>query len=318
MSSIVVYNLQVQRTIAILGICSSLGLISSVGLLGLSGCKKTTATGEQDTTNTDIGKTFEPSTTEQANATPIKGIDLSGLNESGVKRFNKLADKLASPCNKPHSLRTSTGASCVRTPFALRFVVELIRDGATDKDIIGLYQEQYSERPQQAFKLDGTNYTGPNDAAVKIVEFYDYGCGACQAFAPELDSAVKALPNDVVVYYKQFPLTAHPDSGPAAQAALAAGKQGKFPEMHKLLFQNAPRHKLDNLKEYAETLGLNMDKFLADYQAAAPVVSADKNEGIAAGVNSTPTTYINGRSYNGPHLAKYVQLFLEEEIAASR
>ena len=88
-------------------------------------------------------------------------------------------------------------------------------------------------------------------------------------FAPELKAAAAELPGDVAVFYKQFPLSSHPDSGPAAQAALAAGKQGKFAEMHELLFKNSPRHKLDNLKTYAESLGLDMAKFLADYESAA-------------------------------------------------
>ncbi len=303
------------RNLAIFGTC--IGLATSVG------CKKNAggADSKDNIDNQAIAKTFDKSEPPPAERKPMEGVDLSGLGDGMTQRFEKLADTLASPCGKAHSLRTSknTDAGCIRAPFAIRYVVQMIKDGLTDKEVVKWYGGVYREKtPQRAFKLDGVPHEGPDDAPATIVEFYDYGCAACKAFAPELDNAFKAHPNDAAVYYKQFPLSAHPDSGPAAQAALAAAKQGKFHEMHRVLFQNAPRHKLPALKTYAESLGLDMDKFMVDYAAAAPIVTADKNEGIAAEVASTPTVFINGTVYSAPHVADYIGLFIQEAAALKR
>ena len=300
----------VLRTLGILGTCAALAVVA--------GCEKSSAGNADNYAN--IGKTFDdPTPPEQRK--PVEGIDLSEMSEADKTRFNTLVDKLASPCGKPHSLRTSrnTDAECIQAPFAASYVAELIKDGAPDKQIVEFYQDRYKDHEKRAFKLGAeVPRKGPDDAPVVLVEFFDYGCGHCKDFAPELAEAVGAFPTDAVLYYKQFPLSSHPDSGPAAQAAIAAARQGKFDEMHKLLFLNAPRHKPDDLKGYAKSLGLDMQRFEADYAAAAPQVTADKNEGIAAGVTSTPTLYINGITYTGPPIEKYVVSFVREALALSR
>lgn len=299
----------------------TLGILATCGVIGTlaAACEKSSAGNADD--YKEIGKTFEdPTPPEQRK--PVEGIDLSELSEADQTRFNNLVDKLASPCGKAHSLRTSrnTDATCIQAPFAATYVAELIKDGAPDKQIIEFYQDRYKEGQQRhAFKLGAAvPHKGPDDAPVVLVEFFDYGCGHCKDFAPELGRAVEAFPTQVALYYKQFPLSSHPDSVPAAQAALAAARQGKFDEMHKLLFLNAPRHKLDDLKGYAMSLGLDMAKFETDFAAVKQLVTADKNEGIAAGVTSTPTLYINGITYTGPPIEKYVAAFIREAVALSR
>ena len=314
LGSLCVYNLWVLRKLAILSTC--VGLATSV-----VACKKSAGSAESDIDNKAFDKSFDDSEPAAADRKPVEGVDLGQLNDGQKKRFENLIDKLASPCGKAHSLRTSknTDSSCIRAPFALRYVAQMLRDGLTDKEVGKWYGNVYGEQKnQRAFKLDGAPSMGPDDAPVVMVEFFDYGCPACKAFAPELEQAIAAYPNDVVVYYKQFPLSAHPDSGPAAQAALAAHAQGKFKEMHALLFRNSPRHKLPALKAYAQQIGLDMDKFDADYAAAAARVTADKNEGISAEVASTPTTFINGIPYEAPHVADYIKIFIDEAAALRR
>lgn len=306
----VVYNHVVLRRLAILGTCAA-GMI-----LVLPACGKKSSAGNQEA-NSDLGKSFEPPQQRE----PVAGIDLAKLDERERARFEDLIDRLASPCAKPHSLRASKNSdpSCVRAGFALQLVRELIDDGESDKSISEIYRAQYSERPQHAFKLASSiPHTGPEDATVVMVEFFDYGCPACQMFAPELDAAVRKHATDAVLYYKQFPLAAHEHSFTAAQASIAAFRQGKFDEMHRLLFANAPRHTVDDLNRYAQSLELDIVQFKADFAAAAELVTAEKNEGIAVGVHSTPSLYVNGRLYEGPLPEKYVSLFILEQIAANR
>lgn len=300
------------RRLAILSTCALLAAV-------FGGCSEKTAAGNHDTYK-DIGKTFDDSEPPPAERKPVKGADLSKMSDANKERFEKLVDQLASPCGKAHSLRTSrnTDTGCVRAPFAVRYVVELIRDGASDKEVTELYQDRYKERPKHEFNLEGVPRLGPDDAPVTLVEFFDYGCPACKMFAPELDRAVRAFPTEVALYYKMFPLSIHPNSVEAAQAGLAAAKQGKFEEMHKVLFENAEAHTLADVKKYAEQLGLDMNKFMKDFAAAQPVVAASKKEGIEAGVQSTPTLFINGIEYSGPQGDKYIKMFIEEAAAMAR
>lgn len=309
------YNLNVLRKVAIFGTC--------IGLLVATACKKNAGKADDgDLNNQAFDKAFDSTEPPPADRKPIEGADLSALNEGAKKRFEALADKLPSPCGKAHSLRTSknTDASCLRAPFAIRYVVQMLDDGLTDKEVNKWYGKVYGAKAlQRAFKLgDDVPHSGPSDASVVLVEFYDYGCPACKEFAPDLDAVAKSYPNDVAVYYKQFPLSSHPDSPGAAAAALAAHAQGKFDEMHVVLFQSSPQHKLPALQAYAQQLGLDMTKFASDYQAAAAKVVEDKNEGIAAEVGVTPTLFINGVSYEAPTIAHYVKIFVDEAIALKR
>jgi protein-disulfide isomerase len=253
---------------------------------------------------------------------PVDGAKLDGLDGEQTSTFETLVDQLPSPCGKAHSLRTSrnTDGGCVRSRFAVDFVVQLLKDGASEDEVKELYMHRYPrERKVQALQVSAdVPHTGPDDAPVKLVEFFDYGCPACGQVAPVLEEVQAAFPRDLAIYYKQFPLAAHPDSPGAAQAALAAGKQGKYKEMHKLLFGNPYGHKKDKLDGYARQLGLDMAKFEADYKAAAAQVDADKKEGNAVGVQGTPSMFINGVLYEGPPVAKYMKMWIEEELAMNR
>lgn len=133
-----------------------------------------------------------------------------------------------------------------------------------------------------------------------------------------LEEALSDFPNQVVLYYKQFPLPSHPDSGPAAMAALAAHDQGKFDAMHDILFARAPQHKESDLLGYAQSIGLDMKKFEASMQSAATRVRADMGEGNKAGIQGTPALFINGREYGGPAHPSYLKLWIEEELAVNR
>ena len=139
---------------------------------------------------------------------------------------------------------------------------------------------------------------GPKDAKVAIVEFSDYQCPFCSQVEPLLDQVMAAYPKDVQRVYKQFPLTSiHPNAMPASKAALAAGKQNKFWEMHAKLFANARELTPDNFKKWAGELGLNVAQFEKDM--ASPDVQAqvdkDMSEARTAEVTGTPSIFVNGK-----------------------
>jgi protein-disulfide isomerase len=139
---------------------------------------------------------------------------------------------------------------------------------------------------------------GPADAKVTIVEFSDYQCPFCSKAEPLLDQVMQAYPKDVKRVYKQFPLTTiHQNALPASKAAVAAGKQGKFWEMHNKLFENQTALTPDNFKKWAEELKLDVPKFEKDMASPEVQAQIDKEmtEARAADVTGTPTIFVNGK-----------------------
>jgi protein-disulfide isomerase len=289
--------------------------LASTALVGASCDKKSSANPEQN-------GVIEAADRVKVDTTPIPGVDLSKLEGDKDKEheFYRLVDHLQSPCEgKVESLRKSvTDKACKRATFAVRIVVSLLADEAEPGEIEEAYNGHYKDVKAHSFNLDGVPHKGPTDAPVQLVEFLDFGCGVCKRFAPILKETLAEFPNEAVLYYKQFPLEAHPHSEGAAKAALAAQAQGKFKEMHDLLFEKAPRHQISELAEYAKQLGLDPDKFQRDFTAAAARVQADRAEGERADIRGTPALFINGREYTGPHHPRYVRMWIEEELAVNR
>jgi protein-disulfide isomerase len=110
---------------------------------------------------------------------------------------------------------------------------------------------------------------------------------------------LQQYPKDVNFVYKQFPLpaTMHPNAMPASKAAMAAAKQGKFWEMHDIIFKNQRELSADKLKEYAKQIGLDVARWEKDFNSPEIQQQIDKEsaEGRAADVQGTPTFFIGGK-----------------------
>jgi len=142
---------------------------------------------------------------------------------------------------------------------------------------------------------------GAAQPLVTIVEYSDFECPFCGAFASTLDELVAAYPEDVRVVFQQFPLSMHPGAEPAARAAIAAQAQGRFWAMHDRLFAERHAGGSERLVELAMELGLDPDRFRADLEAGATAerVKAEQQKGREIGVRSTPNFFINGRLVEG-------------------
>ena len=114
---------------------------------------------------------------------------------------------------------------------------------------------------------------------------------------PVLEQVLEKNPNEVKLVFKNFPLRNHKFAMPAAIAALAAEKQGKFWEFHDLLFKDYNSLNEQKVKEIAQQLNLDMEKFEKDQQdpRLRAMINQDLAEGNRAGVGGTPTVFINGR-----------------------
>jgi protein-disulfide isomerase len=133
-------------------------------------------------------------------------------------------------------------------------------------------------------------------APVTIVEFSDFQCPFCARALPAIADAERAFGADVRLVFKHLPLPFHPNATPAAIAAEAAREQGKFWEMHDLLFSHQQELSEAAYDRFARELGLDVERFQAARRApsTAERVRADVASATAAGVTGTPTFLVNG------------------------
>ena len=142
---------------------------------------------------------------------------------------------------------------------------------------------------------------GAADADVTLVEYGDYECPYCGAAYPIVKRIQREMAGRLRFVFRNFPIsTSHPHAEAAAEAAEAAGPQGRFWEMHDLLFENQ-RHLIGpDLRSYAEMLGLDLDRFddELDRHVHADRVREDFTSGVRSGVNGTPTFFIDGMRHD--------------------
>lgn len=150
-----------------------------------------------------------------------------------------------------------------------------------------------------SFDLAGRPMLGEANAKVTIVAFSDFECPYCSQAAPKMHEIAKAYPKDVKLYFLHFPLSFHKAAMPAAVAAQCANQQNKFWEMHDKLFANQSGLNDELFKSTAKEIGLDEAKFTACLADAASkdFVNKDMEQGNAAGVEGTPSVFINGKHF---------------------
>ncbi|MCB9562476.1 MAG: DsbA family protein [Kofleriaceae bacterium] len=144
-------------------------------------------------------------------------------------------------------------------------------------------------------------YAGNPDASVRLTYWFDYECPFCVQAGPVLDQVEARYGDRIVVYYRNFPLSQHHGARPAAIAAEAARRQGRYLEMYRLLIAISPRFEPADLRDAAAQLGLDLDRFDADVAdpAAGAAIDAEYAAGERAGLVGVPTLQIDGVDYTG-------------------
>ncbi|OGN03302.1 MAG: hypothetical protein A2655_00530 [Candidatus Yanofskybacteria bacterium RIFCSPHIGHO2_01_FULL_43_42] len=166
---------------------------------------------------------------------------------------------------------------------------------------------------------------GDKDSAVTLIEYLDFQCPACGVYHPWVTQLFSEYGDRVRFATRHFPIiNIHPNAMPAAKATEAAGKQKKFWEMHNLLFENQrnwsnERNPIDLFLSYAEDIGLDKDKFLADYKDGSidDKIDSDRNGALRAGVTGTPTFFLNGKKINNPKGYEEFKTLIEKELGIS-
>jgi protein-disulfide isomerase len=167
---------------------------------------------------------------------------------------------------------------------------------------------------------DRDHIQGPADAPVTLVEYGDYQCPYCGAAHPIVQEVQARMGNRLRFVFRNFPIsTSHPRAEQAAEAAEAAAAQGRFWPMHDLIFENQKRLRDRDLRDYAEQVGLDLERFDAELaeHVHATRVHEDFMNGVRSGVNGTPTFFVNGARHDDSYDVETLLAALERAAAST-
>lgn len=172
---------------------------------------------------------------------------------------------------------------------------------------------------------EGSNYVlGAGTEGVTLIEFGDFQCPACRSYYPIAKQVKEKYGDKIKFQFRHFPLVQiHQNAMVAHRSAEAAGRQDKFWEMHDILYERQPAWEKSNnptaiMEDYAAELGLNIDKFKAEFasESVNDTISADIKAGQAINASSTPTFTLNGKKIDPlPNDVAGFSKLIDEEIA---
>ncbi len=183
---------------------------------------------------------------------------------------------------------------------------------------------------EPAFELNALHpldrIKGNPSGDIVLLEYSDFQCPACRSYYPILRQVVEQFGDRVTFVYRHFPLSSiHPNADFAARAAEAAGMQGKFWEMHDLLFEKQAEWSSQSdvetiFSNYATLLGIDVEKFKIDWRSdgVKNLVNAQKQHAIKSGFQGTPTFLIDGKVIENPKSKEHFESVLMAVIDAKK
>lgn len=256
---------------------------------------------------------------ELAKHTNIK--DLDPLQVGSFVRF--LSEEIC-PCGCPSSFADCIKGedNCKPGQMLANWTIKQLRRKAPEMYLYPALTEEindgYLKEPRK-INTKGAYRKGDKDAPITLVEFADFECPACKLTSAQIKKFVESNPNDVQLYFIHFPLSNHLNAERAAIAAEAAGLQGKFWQMHDLLFASQQVLTKEHINELAAIVFNNkksLEKFKKDCNNKALLEKVRSNKKYAMEelqLDATPTIMFNGRPYNLSSTQEGFQLRLEME-----
>ncbi len=244
------------------------------------------------------------------------GIDLSKLDDFSKKVFFRIANGESSVCGQAQSLIVSAKKDCGRSVNALRYVARLVEQGFTDSEVSEALSKRYRPIPPKTIDISNAPMKGNPNGKITLIEFADYECPHCKRFQPVLRQIVEEFPNDVKLYFKHYPLPQHTNARLAAEAAVAGQKQGKFWQFQDKLWEHQDELGPAEIEKVAKETGLDVAKFRQDIasEAIKARVEKDHTDGTTAGIQATPTLYINGREYTDARDSDSLKEWIKDEL----
>jgi protein-disulfide isomerase len=241
-------------------------------------------------------------------AIALPGVDFAGMSKASRDIALEVMRSEACNCGCDNKI-----AECrVGDPgcgTSRRFAQFVVREASAGKKAAAIREDltKYKNTPpplldEQPAKIsiDGDPVRGAANARVTIVEFSDFQCPFCAEAAEQVKQLLAKYPNDAKLVFKQFPLDTHSQAAIAAEAALAAQAQGKFWELHDKMYANFRQLSRARILVWAKELGLDLPRFTADLDSHkyASRVASEEKQGEVAGVEGTPTFFIDGHRLN--------------------
>ncbi len=183
--------------------------------------------------------------------------------------------------------------------------------------LLSLQPDTTMQSAQLAVPVNDRDHSlGPSNAPVMLVEYGDFECPHCGRAHPIVQGVRRFMGEQLRFVYRHFPLTeAHPHAQSAAEASESAGAQGRFWEMHDILFGNQHALEDEDLIMYAARIGVDAQRVAQELAAGTwtKKVRDDFRSGVRSGVNGTPTFFINGVRYDGNwgDAAEFVQVLTD-------
>ena len=249
--------------------------------------------------------------------TPPPGVDLTKLDDFERKVFFRVLNKEASACGKAHSLiapSAPTRAAASRSTRAATWPGWWTAGLPTRKS--RNQSRNASARERQRINLGDAPFKGTAAAPVTVVEFVDYECPHCKRVQPVLRQVLEEYKDEVKVAFKHYPLGSHTNARLAAEASIAAHKQGKFWAFNDKVWAMSESLTPAGLEQAAKDVGLDVAKWRTDLESDAvrAWVDRDRGEGQTLGIDHTPTIYVNGREFTDPREVDSLRDWINEEL----
>ena len=242
-------------------------------------------------------------------------VNTADMTDAEKRLWLDLINDQLSPCGDPRTVAqcASEGTKCGACVTAARYLARLVMEGYDRATIVEHYKNRFGSTKLEISTSDAPSRGAPM-AKITLVEFSDFQCPHCGAAHPDLVRALREFDGNLRLVYRYFPLSNHTRALPAAKAAEAARLQGKFWEMHDLLFEHQRQLEDADLKKYATELGLDMQRFESDMASEQVVkrIQADRDMGEKLGIEATPSFFVNGRPLK--ESVRSLPAYLKEEL----
>ncbi len=259
-------------------------------------------------------------------ANSLPGVDFSGLSSRQKASVLKVLREHGCSCGCSMKLAECriVDPGCAYSTNLAATAVAAIKAGKSEAEALAAIDSSkwaHLQEPQLlsdpvSIPTAGAPITGPSAAPITLVEFSDFQCPYCAAAVGQIKEVLKLYPTQVKLIFKQFPLETHPQADLAAAAAVAAQKQGKFWAMHDAMFAHPEDLSRNGILNLARQNGLDMKRFEDDIDSTVvrEAVVRDVQDGNHAGVEGTPTLFVNGQRYNGPISSDALKPVIDGEL----
>jgi len=223
----------------------------------------------------------------------------AGFNPRELSDFESVIGGVDAPCpSVPVSIAQCIAEhrNCSDCMAAARYIAMAIHDGWPGQYIGAGLAGRFDPEQAKSIPIDGSPTKGPASAPLTIIEFGSYLCPHCAAEAPKLEALLAAHPKELRLVFKPVWSPDNQTSVHATGAAIAAGAQGKFWDMHALIFGNQPKASDADLDGYAQTVGLDLARFHADMSSVATAERMKRDQALAQklAIDTIPALWING------------------------